>query len=352
MYGRASGFVRAAQYRVRGVTSPARHANNADLLRFTAATGVVVSHSYAIAGHQDREPIVRLSHGHSSIGALMVSAFFILSGYLITQSYQRRHDPIGFTFARLRRLWPALTVLVTLTVLVYGPLLTTLPLRGYFARRETWDYFRVLTLWRIPLTLPGVLEGSPYTIGVNGSLWTLMYEAGCYVVVLGLGLAGLLRPWVGAALLAGLVTIVVLVPEPTPWITFGLAFTAGAFWAVTDARPRLSWWGGLVAATLIMLALLAPRVLPLAVAGPGSYLVLGFVFHPIPSLARWAELVGGDLSYGVYIYAWPIQQVVWYCAPGPTMPTWLNFALSYPVILVAAKASWQWVERPWLRHRA
>ena len=166
-----------------GAGAAPRHDNNADFVRFIAAAAVVVSHAYPLAARNADEPLVRLSGGQTTLGTLAVTTFFALSGYLITQSWLRRRDLGAFAAARALRILPGLAVVVALTVFVYGPLLTTLPVLRYFVKYETVRYLGAVALWHMPFTLPGVLEDVPFTARGNGSLWTLWYEVVCYAAI-------------------------------------------------------------------------------------------------------------------------------------------------------------------------
>src|SRR5579863_8718431 len=178
-------------------TPPTGHrANNFDAVRLLAALSVVFSHSFLIAeGSEAREWLVRLSGNQCVLGLLGVFVFFMISGYLVTESWCRRPAPGQFALRRTLRIYPGLVVNALVCGLVAGPLISALPLRGYFHDAALRDFFhKVLTLNPGPLHLPGVLFADN-SVGplINGSLWTLRYEAMMYAMVLLLGMARLLR---------------------------------------------------------------------------------------------------------------------------------------------------------------
>lgn len=100
--------------------------NNLNALRMIAASAVLVSHAYPIAlGAGTPEPLEQLTG--LTLGGHAVAVFFILSGLLIARSYDQGNGLLRFVLSRAARLYPALIVVVVLTVLA-GAFFTTLPL--------------------------------------------------------------------------------------------------------------------------------------------------------------------------------------------------------------------------------
>lgn len=246
-----------------------------------------------------------------TLGQLAVALFFFLSGYLIVGSYDRRPDARSFLTSRLLRLFPGLSVSLVLTVCVLGPALTSLSSYDYFANPETARFFwrNFLLLEHAP-ALPGVFLDNPLPEVVNASLWTLAYEFRCYLLVLLLGLAGLLNSRVIVALWVGAVATTFIVDSSHQFTSrnalFASYFLAGSllyFWQPPDpVRAAVS------------------RV-------------------RIPYLGRF-----GDLSYGIYIYAFPVQQTVAWA--WPLSPWWVNGLISSPISIARAILSWRFVEAP------
>jgi peptidoglycan/LPS O-acetylase OafA/YrhL len=154
-----------------------RHrATNFDFLRLLAATFVVYGHSYPLTGR------VSPSFCGNGFGSLGVKIFFSISGYMIASSWL--HDPhFGrFWLRRALRILPALTVVVLLSVVVLGPLLTNLPLSIYLYSPQTFYYFYNLVLY-INYDLPGVFDQNIFPHAVNGNLWSLPAEVFMYATV-------------------------------------------------------------------------------------------------------------------------------------------------------------------------
>src|SRR5262249_52138725 len=122
-----------------------------------------------------------------------VSAFFVISGYLILMSWQRNPSLSSFLQARFLRIMPGLAVMLVSSVLILGAFFSTLDFAEYIKNRETVSYFvGCLSIVFVKYELPGVFNSNPLRL-VNGSLWTLRYEIFCYACVALAGLLGVLR---------------------------------------------------------------------------------------------------------------------------------------------------------------
>lgn len=325
------------------------HGPSFDAIRLAAAFLVLVSHSVPIAtGHGEGEWLHRWSNGEVTFGLLAVGVFFALSGFLVTLSFQRSRGVRDFAVKRALRILPAYWVVVLLSALVLGPALTVFPLKDYFAHGDFWKYLRAL-YFTIKHGLPGVFEGNAYPRAVNGSLWTLEYEVKAYFALGLLGVLGFLRPgrMAGVALLVIAVsagfTLSGIVKHDLKLYSYFAAGAAFALW-----MNKIPFDGRLAAAAALALAAAVPAglysiVFPLT----APYLVLYLGLTPCVPLSR--ALRSGDYSYGVYLYAFPVQQIVAQFAPA--LPWWGNAALAAPVTLCCAIASWHLVERPALRQK-
>jgi peptidoglycan/LPS O-acetylase OafA/YrhL len=313
---------------------PAHRHNNFDMLRIVAALAVVASHSIPLSYGPGRlEALWSYSRQQATLGSIALQVFFIISGYLITGSYRHTGNPRRFVRARALRLIPAVLVVLWLLAFIAGPLLTRVPLTAYFSSSLPYR-----AAFGLSDHLPGVFMNNPFSSGIDGSLWTLRYEALCYAGVLVLGMTRCLTRFVTI-----IIFIALLVwrshagSQPLP--EFGALFAAGAvlqFW-----QPRLHA-GIAIGCAVLWLLSLRLGLYYLVSDTFGAYLVLYLALGiKLPPFAKY-----GDLSYGVYIYAWPIQQlVVMWLHSG-----WLvNIALSLPMILLCAALSWHFVEAPALR---
>src|SRR5215211_6919243 len=174
--------------------------NNFDTMRLVAALCVVISHSFPLSyGATAVQPIFLLSHGQTNLGTVSVYVFFVLSGFLITGSFERQ-PPHRFVLARGLRILPGLAAVLFILTFLVGPILTAIPLGDYFRSGRTYYFFaKNLSLTGYVGELPGVFGTNPVPHKVDGSLWTLSYEAKCYLLVFLVGIAGLLTRYTLAA---------------------------------------------------------------------------------------------------------------------------------------------------------
>jgi len=313
--------------------------NNFDTMRLVAALCVVISHSFPLSyGAAAAQPLFLLSHGQTDLGTLSVYVFFVLSGFLITGSFERQL-PHQFVLARGLRLLPGLAVVLFILTFLVGPILTTIPLGEYFRSGETYYFFiKNLSLAGYVNELPGVFGTSPLPHKVNGSLWTLTYEAKCYLLVFLVGITGLLTRYTLVALWA------VALFCSWRWgdwriAELGSCFLGGA--VLYASKPPLRWWIAVLCAAIWTASLWTG--FRLASATVGAYVILYIGLSPVirlPKVTRW-----GDLSYGTYIWAWPVQQSVTLTL-GSAITWYLNIIISTPIILLIAGLSWRFVEGP------
>ncbi|HEY1461266.1 MAG TPA: acyltransferase [Casimicrobiaceae bacterium] len=326
-------------------------ANNTQLLRLLAASAVMFFHSYAFTGRTNDEPLYQLTL-HTHFGSLGVKCFFVLSGFLVTQSWLRRSHLPTFAAARALRIYPALFAAVALSILL-GSMATIVPWREYMSSPMTISYAWHNALgWHVEYLLPGAFASNPFPNGVNGSLWTLAIELRLYVAVAVFGAIGLLarkRYW--AAAFCALLALFSMRPEwllvkPNELVAHELVllFALGSLaYAWRDSIP-LS-----IVATLAGVALYAwnpaGSMRGFAFNVLVTYTVLVLAYHPRLQWPPANRL--GDYSYGMYVYAFPIQQTIVYRFPGVTV-TELFFA-GFMVTLATAAASWHFLEKPFLR---
>jgi len=344
---------RVPRWRVPGVirlAEPYPRNNNLNLIRALAALAVLVSYAWPLALGKGTEQPLMAATGFP-LGTQALYVFFTISGFLVTRSWLCRRDPRGWLRARALRLLPGLAVALGLTAFVAGPLLTTLPPRDYLATAETWAYVpRGLSFaWR-QSALPGVFADHPHASETNGSLWSLEFEVTCYAAVF---LVGLLRGFDTRPRLVLLILALVAVKAATALlpvsfpprllnlVSLGFPFALGA--TLWIGRGWLPLSPLILAALVLVLALFwqtgLQRILYVVVLSYGTILI---AHVPTGPLLLYNRL--GDYSYGIYVYAWPVQQTVTGLA-GPLSPL-TNILLALPVVLSLAILSWHLVEKP------
>jgi peptidoglycan/LPS O-acetylase OafA/YrhL len=332
--------------------------NGFTALRLAAAVLVIFTHAYALGG-AGADPFMA-AMGLVPGSTLGVDAFFAVSGFLVCGSLMRRPRIGAFVLARALRIFPALIVLLLVTVFVVGPLATTAG--DYWQRPLTYEYLLngFLFVWR-PF-LPGVFEATTTTPVVNGSLWTLPMEVICYLVLA-------LMAWCGSfnrrglfALMLGAYLFFVLGAFHEDFILFNYVggpiaahlmrfvalFGGGALIRMLDTPRAVSPGATLAAGGLVAIAFglgqLDWRFFPYLYLLAWPWFVVGLAYH-LDGLKRLDRF---DVSYGLYLYGFPVQQILVQLAGGEMRPVPL-FAASLALTLVPATLSWFLVERPMLR---
>lgn len=334
--------------------------NNFDALRLVAAISVIFSHSFLIAeGTQNNEWLILLTGNQCILGLTGVFIFFAISGFLVTQSFEQTPKPLHYLAKRALRIFPGLFVATVVSAFVLGPLVTTLPLDAYLSRSEAYGYVLGNTLLDQTVhQLPGVsLADNPVGLEINGSLWTLRLEFTMYLMVLVLGVLRLLTVRVALLLLAFGVAC----------LHFEMLYPLEKWGWFFELLSGWGWLVGFFAAGMALYKLRHTRILDgriamLALAGLvlsvplrqfitlfpvfGCYLALWLALNarlPVIPAARF-----GDLSYGLYIYGWPVEEaVMWCCAARAAW--WQVFLIALPITATLAFLSWHFVERPMLR---
>jgi peptidoglycan/LPS O-acetylase OafA/YrhL len=348
-----------------------RRRNNFDLLRLVAATCVVFAHSFDLL--KLPEPFPHLAGlGWGTIGVLI---FFSISGFLVAGSWDRDPKLIPFAVKRALRLMPGLIVALLLSALVLGPLVTDLPLHLYARDPATKAYVLNNMLLQSDWLLPGVFVHNVYPVAVNGSLWTLPLEVKAYFILALAGLIGTVTHWRWVMLVVAALAILAAIDTVRSALPGGNHFVAGladiqmqpteisaaklgsftiyavlfGSFAIGAALYSLRRW---VAARwdlagLAVLAWLVTVIIGGSAPLTGAmivvpYLVLCLAYRTNDTVRLPGRF--GDYSYGVYIYAFPIQQTISYLI----LPAsgWLMFLLAMPITFVAGVLSWHFVEHP------
>ena len=326
--------------------------NNLNIMRFVAALMVILCHAYPLTlGKGNADFFDRFSQGSVSLGGLAVSLFFVVGGYLIAKSVVRVQNGKRYFKARVLRIFPSLLFVVLLSALVIGPFLSTLSAGEYYTSPQTWKY--LLNGILIPVhELPGVFSQSVYDPTVNGPLWTLPVEFACYILCFLVYKLRLLTPkrfpFVLAAGLIGAAGGFLLFKNAGSLlgaIRPTLLFLIGMGYYVYRDYIWLNVWGAIGAAIVSV---------PLFWAGLGDLALLIFFPYIVFYLAFGTKYKfsdfgkRGEFSYGIYLWGWPVQQLL--CQVfGGTMNVWLNFLLASVIALILAVITYYCVEKPVLK---
>jgi peptidoglycan/LPS O-acetylase OafA/YrhL len=339
--------------------------NSVNALRLALAGLVLVSHTIQLST-ADGDPVGRFTDSHVDLSTMAVDAFFALSGFLIAGSYLSSPSVGRYLWRRALRILPGFWVCLVVTAGLIAPL-------AWWLERHTLAGFPLVGtdsattyVWRNA----GLLVRQFYIAGafdgevVNGSLHTLFYEFACYLMVAVIGVAGIVRrrPWVVVAMFgaAWLVTLTEAVgqtgvvtgqPGRELMLRYGTMFLAGMVGLLFAGRIRLTARGGLLAGLTLLAAVTAASL----VSGDERSILTYSLLAP-PAVAYLVLLAGcstrlarvgarRDLSYGLYVYAWPVQAtLVVVGAHTWWMPLYLVVSLA--IALGMAFLSWTYVESP------
>jgi peptidoglycan/LPS O-acetylase OafA/YrhL len=332
--------------------------NNFNLIRFIAASAVLVDHCFALVA-PEKAAAAAIDFEALEIGRYAVDVFFVVSGFLVTRSVLTQPTLVNYAAARVLRLFPALIVVCIFTAFLLGPLVTLASWGGYFADPRTWLYVPVTSsLLSYTMTLPGVFDTVPLSGIINTPLWTLRYEAICYVALGLFALAGLLATRYRAGLtLAAILCVYLAVTYATDLRSqsasidsmsrFAFDFLLGGAFYIFADRIRLDFRMAIVLGVIAVVSFGTPLFEP-AFRVALAYSTLWFALVPSGAIRRFNLM--GDYSYGIYILCFPIQQTMVMLNPGIT-PFWL-FVSAFPAVLALAILSWHFVEHPALRQKA
>lgn len=317
--------------------------NNFHALRLLAALLVIYGHAYAIGSYAGAD--IYLTYvGNKFIGGVSVDVFFVVSGFLVAGSFERS-SLRSFIAARFLRIYPALVVCMLVTVLILGPLETSCAAAGYWSS-DTWRYFwRNATLAGTEYFLPGVFEAARDK-AVNGSLWSLPLEVRLYVAVFLLGISGLLVRRVYAVLAVSTLTVLYFAAPSLAvyaqygnWFHSSGFFAAGTFCWLFRHEIRLNAIGVLVMVIFLGALHGTPKFYIAYYCGLVYLVFYVALALPAPQLIRQI-----DLSYGVYLYGWPVQQLLVRHWPEAGVRSHVLIAMGGALGL--AFLSWTFVEKP------
>jgi peptidoglycan/LPS O-acetylase OafA/YrhL len=313
--------------------------NSLTIVRWGLALAVVLSHSFPLGGyHGGVDPIYHLSGGQGvDLGALAVAGFFVLSGFLITRSYESSKNVGQFFWKRILRIMPAFWLSLLLVAFVFGPLAWVHEghaLSNYFSYggQSPWhfvfsNFFLTVHQWDIR----NLLMNTPYgrggaVVAWNGSLWTLIFEARCYIILGIFGFLGLLRYRWTVVALTGVFYIVTVITAVT--VPFSASAPTGTLQALAvwipnaDAKLFFLFFLGACFALYKDVLLIDDRLGIAALVASilffhyGGFDEMGlalYAYFLIWFVTR-VRLSGfekfGDPSYGTYVLAFPIQMML------------------------------------------
>lgn len=326
------------------------HQNAFTVIRWVGALMVLIGHSFVFLGLP--EPVLL---GWAPLGPLGVYIFFTISGYLVAKSWESDPSIMRFLFRRALRILPGLWVCIVLTAFVLGPFTSTLSFFQYFDHPLLKAYLSNFYLY-ISYALPGVFQNNIYPNAVNGSLWSLPVEIMLYFLVAATGmvfkflrLQQIYFYFVAFFFLVG--SLQWGLQDPKMFVFYG-----------TDMRQFLVcggyFWVGYVLSVSrfdekISISAICVLLIIWFLISPIRNWFIGFSYLVLPCLvivlgnvkSKYLGLINRhDYSYGIYIYAFPLQQMIALFFPGISLLQYL--IITVLVVVLIAAVSWHWVEKP------
>jgi len=339
--------------------------NAFDFIRFVLASLVIFYHTYPLGGFGAGDPLQRFSINQEAFGGLAVAAFFALSGFLITRSGTGRVSIWRFFWHRFLRILPGFWVCLLFTAFIIAPIIWLAEgnrLNTFFQFTNDGPLRYLWVNWGLRIqqfSIHQLPTQTPFPHFINGSLWTLSHEFACYILIALLAVTGVLKkaPWLALLITLGLMALQVtnfmrpdmFATHIPPFSELGLFMRNAMYFFVgaslflyakhVPAHPLV-----FVGCVAIFIASLRLGFYSLTNGITVPYIFLWLALKlPITQWGRY-----GDFSYGIYIYGFPIQQILAALKVNQfgELP---YFSLAFLVTLILAVLSYRFVEAPALR---
>lgn len=336
--------------------------NNFNLIRFVAAVAVLYGHSFPLAlGAGVPEPLMNLLG--ISLGSIAVDVFFITSGFLIAGSFFSKKNIVAFIWSRVLRIYPALIIAVIFCVFVIGLYFTTYSPTEYLSDAQTHKFIRrnSTLFWGVQYHLPGVFTENPYKYAVNGSLWTLPYEVKMYTYLAVIASILLyvhkkkdkyLIPLFFAFL--AIVSVIISITNhfysytPESFVhLFSMFFVGSSFYLFQD-KIYLSHTIFIILLLILISSIINTNYFFIAYSLILPYIIFYLAYIPSGIIRYFNKL--GDYSYGLYIYAFPVQQSIAATVPNISIPNMTITA--FFITLFLSILSWHIVEKRFLKMKS
>lgn len=333
------------------------HRNNFNFLRIFAAILVAITHSYAVTGNAENEILHQLTKGKFYLSSIGLYIFFFTSGYLVSLSAANSKSPWIFLKKRVLRIYPALIAVVFVSVFIAGPLLTTFSLKQYFTDADTWKYLWTSSGFKIRFRLPGVFEQPGFAMaGFNGSLWSISLELELYTLLFILLLTGIFKNrrllillfiiLIIACLVMIMVGYLALLTDPKN-LLLACAFLFGGLLQTNVIPKKYLSYLFLVSGVLLFFKISGIISIDLLI---GEVIFFSLATYFIAFTRLFNISIKNDISYGVYIYTFPLQQLFFQLS-GFSQSVIVNLLLSLGSSCILAFLSWIYIEKPALKYK-
>jgi peptidoglycan/LPS O-acetylase OafA/YrhL len=324
-----------------------RSNNNFELLRLIASISVIYYHGFFLFSKEGFVDFISQNLKYDDLGPLAVKFFFFISGLCVCNSLLEGNNVRTYLVSRFFRIMPAYFFVLVFCGFFIGPIVTSLKFDEYFTNFDTYDYVLSNLLFITKFSLPGVFDNNPFPSGINGSLWTIAYEVGAYLGLLSLFMIGIHRyKWIS------LLTFILIMMDLTqgfkfifswrvvdPSIDYLIAsFAFGSILAVFKKEVDINF-NVVIGILLLYFLLFKSRQAELI------FYALIFLLLLLISIQPWFLKLRptNDLSFGIYLWGFPIQQLIIYFFPEINLYFYLLISILLSIFV--AFLSWFFVEK-------
>lgn len=323
--------------------------NNVTLIRIILAISVIYYHSFGLLFNKKYDINFILSKQQSTTGGLAVHFFFIISGFFITKSFINSKDNSKYIQSRFLRIYPGLVFCIWVCGLIIGPLATKFSIKEYFSNQEFINFVfnNSYNFFNINYKLPGVFVENKFTDSVDGSLYTITYEIYYYIFIFIVGNLKLFSKRYFFVILFGIMLFLSYISDFNAlYVTF-CCFLSGVIGYLFF--EDINWKNNKIFFIIIILFGITywyGKYFYLIFPIFGTYFIFYLSFKK--KIFKKFDKIG-DLSYGLYIYSFPIQQLIINKCPG--ISSIKLFILSLIITLGIALFSWNFIEKPFLNKK-
>lgn len=321
--------------------------NNFDLLRLLLAFTVFLGHCYALTGSSALRFIDYVLNSERAI-----QGFFVISGFLIFMSYEKSRSIVEYYKKRVRRLYPAYAFAIIYFLIAFS-LISTERFANYFTSIKLYKYLidNLLFLNFLQPSLPGVFQDH-INSAVNGALWTLKIEVMFYVSVP--FIVFLLRRFDKRIVFAAIyilsclylycfrnIYISEILARQLPgqlsyFCAGGMCYYYSEYFQKYSSQLILMAIAGYIAHYFINMFYLLPIIMSIIVI----YFAISFYY-----LGNFGKY--GDVSYGVYIYHFPIIQLLIWFGIFKYNP-FIGVIIAAIILILLSLFSWHFIEKKYL----
>lgn len=330
-----------------------KNKNNFDDIRVVLAIFVFISHLWALTENHYFLFLANIFDANFA-----VKGFFCISGYLVTKSYISSSSIYDYANKRILRIYPAYIGVIVFCIII-GLLTSSLRFVDLIGSKEIYRYliFNSIFLNFLQPDLPGVFEGNHFEV-LNGSLWTIKVEAMLYICVP--FLVYFLKRF-GWKFLSTIVVVSIIWSFYFEFISKSLYgpeisrqfpgqlsyFSIGAMYAFRPNWKNMFKWVSFASLPLLLI-ISNPywRSIINPIAFSSIVLYLCTMNYKLPNISKF-----GDISYGIYLYHFPIIQLCIYKKLFDRN-IFIGLVISALFTFLAALLSWNYLEKPLLRRNS